>query len=122
MKYLHTDDAPAAVGPYSQGIMAGKTIYVSGQLPVKGGVLQTDVTDATIASLNNIQSIVSSAGGGKENIVKCAVFIENMSNFSEMNEAYAKFFGSHKPARSCVEVSRLPKGAILEIEAIAVID
>ena len=122
MKYLHTDAAPAAVGPYSQGILAGKTVYVSGQLPLRDGELKTNITEAAAASLDNVLSIVSSAGGKKENIVKCVVFITDMDDFKEMNEAYAQFFGSHKPARSCIEVSRLPKDAVLEIEAIAVLD
>ena len=122
MKYLHTDAAPAAVGPYSQGILAGKTVYVSGQLPLRDGELKTNVAEAAAASLANVLSIVSSAGGKKENIVKCVVFITDMDDFKEMNEAYAQFFGSHKPARSCIEVSRLPKDAVLEIEAIAVLD
>ena len=100
MKYLQTEAAPAAVGPYSQCILAGKTIYVSGQLPIKDGELQTNITEAATASLNNVFSIVSSAGGKKENIVKCLVFITDMNDFKEMNEAYARFFGSHKPARS----------------------
>ena len=122
MKYLQTDSAPAAAGPYSQGILAGKTVYVSGQLPVRDGELKTNISEAAAASLANVLSIVSSAGGSKENIVKCVVFITDMDDFKEMNEAYAQFFGQHKPARSCIEVSRLPKGAVLEIEAIAVLD
>ena len=122
MKYLHTDAAPTAVGPYSQGILAGKTVYVSGQLPLRDGELKTNTTEAAAASLANVLSIVSSAGGKKENIVKCVVFITDMDDFKEMNEAYAQFFGSHKPARSCIEVNRLPKDAVLEIEAIAVLD
>jgi 2-iminobutanoate/2-iminopropanoate deaminase len=122
MKYLQTEAAPAAVGPYSQGILGGKTIYVSGQLPMKDGQLQTNITEATTASLNHVLAIVQSGGGKKENIVKCVVFINDMNDFKEMNEAYDRFFGGHKPARSCIEVSRLPKDAVLEIEAIAVLD
>ena len=121
MKFLHTEKAPAAVGPYSQGIHAGTTIYVSGQLPAKDGQLLTDFGQAATASLENVLSIIKSGGGTKESIVKCVVFITDMEKFGQVNEAYAAFFGDHKPARSCVEVSRLPKDAVLEIEAIAVI-
>ncbi len=122
MKYVHTDAAPAAVGPYSQGILAGKTIYVSGQLPVKDGALQTSIDAATTASLNNVLSIIQAEGGKKESIAKCVVFLTDMNDFKVMNEAYARFFGDHKPARSCIEVVSLPKDAVLEIEAIAVVD
>ena len=121
MKYLKTDAAPAAAGPYSQGICAGRTIYVSGQLPLKDGVLAPNITEATNASLNHVVSIAKAGGGKKEDIVKCLVFITDMNDFQEMNAAYAHFFGEHKPARSCIQVAGLPKGAVLEIEAIAVL-
>lgn len=121
MKYVHTDSAPAAVGPYSQGILAGKTIYISGQLPIMDSQLQTSIDTATTASLSNVLYIIQAEGGKKENIVKCVVFLTDMNDFKAMNEAYARFFGEHKPARSCIEVNRLPKDAVLEIEAIAVI-
>lgn len=121
MKYVHTDSAPAAVGPYSQGILAGKTIYISGQLPIMDGQLQASIDTATTASLSNVLYIIQAEGGKKENIVKCVVFLTDMNDFKAMNEAYARFFGEHKPARSCIEVNRLPKDAVLEIEAIAVI-
>jgi 2-iminobutanoate/2-iminopropanoate deaminase len=122
MKFLHTDKAPAAVGPYSQGVHSCRAIYVSGQLPVKDSQMQTDFAKATTASLENILSIISAGGGSKENIVKCVIFLTDMDKFSQVNEAYAAFFGEHKPARSCVEVSRLPKDAVLEIEAIAMLE
>ena len=122
MQYIHTDAAPAAIGPYSQGILTGKTIYVSGQLPVMNGELQISIDKATAASLGNVLSVIQAEGGKKENIVKCVVFLTDMNDFSAMNEAYARFFGEHKPARSCVEVMSLPKDAVLEIEAIAVVD
>ena len=122
MKYIHSDAAPAAVGSYSQGILTGKTIYISGQLPVMDGVLQTSVDKATAASLANVLSIIQTEGGKKEKIVKCVVFLTDMNDFKAMNEAYARFFGEHKPARSCIEVMGLPKDAVLEIEAVAVLD
>lgn len=122
MKFLHTEKAPAAVGPYSQGVHNHGVIYVSGQLPIKDGKQLTDFHDATTASLENVLSIINAGGGTKENIVKCVVFITDMDKFSQVNEAYTAFFGEHKPARSCVEVSRLPKDAVLEIEAIAMLE
>lgn len=121
MKFLHTDKAPAAIGPYSQGVGSHSTIYVSGQLPVKNGEMMTSFGEAATAALENVVSIIIAGGGTKESIVKCVVFITDMGKFSEVNEAYAAFFGEHKPARSCVEVNRLPKDAILEIEAVATI-
>lgn len=122
MDTLHTQQAPAAIGPYSQGIRAGNTLYVSGQLPAVDGVLQTDYKQAALASLNNVLAIVKAGGGKKESIVKCLVFIRDMAQFTYMNEGYAEFFGDHRPARSCIAVSGLPKDAILEIEAVAVVE
>ena len=121
MNFLHTEKAPAAVGPYSQGVNSHNTIYVSGQLPVKDGQMMTNFKEATTASLENVLSIIAAGGGTKQSIVKCVVFITDMDKFPEVNEAYAAFFGEHKPARSCVEVNRLPKNAILEIEAVATV-
>lgn len=119
MKFLHTDKAPAAIGPYSQGVKAGKTLYTSGQLPYVGGELETDPALATRASLDNVLHIVKAGGGSKESIVKCVIYATDVAHFEQINAAYAAFFGEHKPARSFVEVSALAKGAVLEIEAIA---
>ena len=111
MKFLHSDKAPAAIGPYSQATSANKTIYVSGQLPIVDGELQTDIRKATKASLDNILHIIESEGGKVENIARVGVFMQDLSQFSDMNEVYAEFFGDHKPARSAVQVAALPKGA-----------
>lgn len=122
MESLHASNAPAAVGPYSPGLKAGKTIYVSGQLPVKDGQQLTEIGEATTACLNNVLGIIEAGGGRRESIVKCVVFIRDMALFGRMNEAYAAFFGGHKPARSCIQVSGLPKDAIVEVEAVAVVE
>lgn len=122
MKKIHTPKAPAAVGPYSQGIVSGNTLYVSGQLPFHAETMtlvSLEVKDQTKKSLENILSIVEAAGFSKEDIVKCTVYMKDLSKFSDMNEAYQIFFGSHKPARVAVEVSRLPKDVDVEIDAIA---
>lgn len=122
MKFLHSDKAPAAIGPYSQGTMVGKHIYVSGQLPIVNGELQTDVEKATQASLDNVLAVVEAAGGSKKDIARVGVFVKDLNDFAKVNEVYAAFFGEHKPARACVEVARLPKDAVIEIEAIAFVE
>lgn len=121
MKFLVSDQAPAAIGPYSQGVLANGAIYVSGQLPMKDGVLLTDPGAAAAAALENVLHVVKAGGGSKENIVKCLVFARDMAHFAEINAAYAAFFGDHKPARSFIQVGGLPKDAVLEIECVAVV-
>ncbi|WP_019132591.1 RidA family protein [Peptoniphilus obesi] len=122
MEFISTDKAPAAIGPYSQGVSASNIIFSSGQLPInpENGELITDPYKATKMSLDNIKNILEAAGAKVENIVKVNIYLTNMDDFSVVNEAYAEFFKDHKPARSCVEVSKLPKDGVLEIEAIAV--
>lgn len=122
MEFINTDKAPAAIGPYSQGVSASNIIFSSGQLPInpENGELITDPYKATKMTLDNIKNILEAAGAKVENIVKVNIYLTNMDDFSVVNEAYAEFFKDHKPARSCVEVSRLPKDGVLEIEAIAV--
>ena len=122
LKVINTKKAPAAIGPYSQGIDVGNFVYTSGQLPIDmetGKLITDDVARATTASLNNIRSILQEAGLDMENIVKTLIFITDMNDFTSVNEAYENYFKDHKPARSCVEVSKLPKGATVEIEVIA---
>lgn len=124
MEFLNTEKAPKAIGPYSQATKAGNTIYVSGQLPVDmaTGELVTDsVEKATLASLNNIKAILEAGGAKIENIVRCGVFVKDLNDFAKVNAVYGEFFGNHKPARACVEVARLPKDALVEIEATAVL-
>lgn len=119
MKFIHSDAAPAALGPYSQAVQVGQLLFVSGQLPLKDGTLIDDAAEATTAALTNLLSIVQAAGGGKESFAKVNIFVRNMDDFDTINDAYADFFGDHKPARACVQVARLPKDAVLEIEVIA---
>lgn len=123
-KVIHTNNAPAAVGPYSQGIKAGNTIYVSGQLPINPATGElykgTDIKEETRMSLMNVKAILEEAGASLADVVKCTVFIKDMNQFGLINEAYAEIFQDTKPARVCVEVARLPKDANVEIDAIAV--
>ncbi|MBN2299982.1 MAG: RidA family protein [Acholeplasmataceae bacterium] len=123
MKTIETIYAPKAVGPYSQGILANDTLYVSGQIPFDpqtNQLISLDIKDQTKQSLTNILAIVEAAGLKKENIVRCGVFMTDLNEFSKMNEVYSEFFGQLKPARAAVEVRRLPKDVFIEIDAIAV--
>ena len=118
---IHTDRAPAAVGPYSQAVRAGNLLIISGQLgldPLTGN-LPEGVEAQTKQSLENIRAILAEAGFALTDVVKTTVFISNMNDFARVNGIYAAFFGEHKPARSCVEVSALPKNGLVEIEVIA---
>ncbi len=119
-----TDKAPAAIGPYSQAIAVNGMLYTSGQLPVDPatGTMPESIEEQTEQSMKNIMAILEEAGLGAKNIVKTTVFIKNMQEFSKMNAVYEKFFREGFPARSCVEVARLPKDALVEIEAVAVLD
>jgi len=122
-KVIQTNNAPKAVGPYSQGVVAGNTLYVSGQIPYVPETMKPvgdDIKSQTAQSLKNILGIVEAAGFQKEDIVKCGVFLQDMNMFKDMNEMYAAFFGDHKPARFAVEVRRLPLDVLVEIDAIVV--
>ena len=122
-KIIATTAAPAAIGPYSQGIDGGSVVITSGQLPVDpatGAFAEGGITGQTRQSLLNVQAVLASAGLTMENIIKTTVFLKDMNDFAAMNEVYAAFFPGEPPARSAVEVARLPKDAMVEIEAIAV--
>src|SRR5690606_2858995 len=124
INFISTDKAPAAIGPYSQGTKAGNVIFTSGQLPIipeTGELIKDDIKKATKQSLSNVLSVVEAAGGKLTDIAKVNVYIKEMKDFRKVNEVYDEFVKDHKPGRSCVEVSRLPKDANIEIEAIAVI-
>lgn len=124
LELLQTDKAPAAVGPYSQGVKAGNTIYTSGQLPIDpitGQLVTGDIQKATRQSLDNVKAILESAGATLENVTKVSVFVTDMNDFGKINEVYAEYFSNHKPARSLVQVAALPMGGEIEIEAIAVL-
>ena len=119
---LATEQAPAAIGPYSQGIAAGETVYVSGQLPLDPatGAFPEGIADQTAQSLKNIQAILAQQGMTLANVVKTTVFLADINDFAEMNKVYGEFFTQPYPARSAVQVAKLPKDAPLEIECIAV--
>lgn len=121
-KVINTNKAPAAVGPYVQAIQAGNMLFSSGQLGLvpETGALPEGVEAQTRQSLANIQAILDEAGYAKSDIVKTTVFIKDMNDFAAVNAIYADFFGDAKPARSCVEVARLPKDGLVEIEFVAV--
>ena len=121
-RVIYTDKAPAAVGPYSQAIQAGGTLYSSGQLGLipETGLLPEGIEAQTVRALANVEAVLKEAGFEKEDVVKTTVFLTDLGNFGKVNELYAGFFGETKPARSCVEVSALPKGGLVEIEFVAV--
>ena len=123
MNAVHTEKAPAAIGPYSQAIDSGTgLVFVSGQLPIDpatGAFPQGGVAEQTRQSLTNAKAILAAAGVGLENVVKTTVFLADMGDFAAMNEVYAQFFSAPFPARSAVAVKTLPKGALVEIECIA---
>lgn len=119
---IHTDSAPAAIGPYSQAIQIGDLLFVSGQVPIDpstGAVVEGDVKTQAQQSLNNLKAILNAAGTNMGAVVKTTVFLADMNDFAAMNEVYAQFFQEPFPARSAVQVGRLPKDAKVEIEAIA---
>lgn len=121
MESINTKKAPVAVGPYVQGMVHDGLIFTSGQLPInpENGELVMDIEAAAKQSLTNVLEIVKEAGGKLENIIKVNIYVKDMNDFGKVNKVYEEFFGSHKPARSCVEVARLPKDGVIEIEAIA---
>jgi 2-iminobutanoate/2-iminopropanoate deaminase len=119
-----TENAPEAIGPYSQAVKKDKFIFVSGQLPVnpQTAEISEDIKEQTIQSLNNVKEILEAAGASLEDVVKTTVFLKDLSNFSVVNKIYGDFFTESYPARSCVEVSKLPKDAGVEIEVIAILE
>ena len=122
MKVIQTQKAPAAVGPYSQAIEVNGLIFTPGQLPIipeSGELINDDIKKATAKSLENIKEILQEAGSSLDKVVKVNIFLKDMNDFSSVNEVYSKYFTTNKPARSCVEVSKLPKDGIIEIEAVA---
>lgn len=123
LKLVATEKAPAAVGPYSQGVQVGNLLFTSGQLPLvpETGELISDIEKATRQSLDNVKAILEEAGSSLEKVVKVTIFVADINDFGKINEIYAEYFSNHKPARALVEVSRLPLGGEIEIEAIAVV-
>lgn len=119
---INTTAAPAPIGPYSQAVMTEKTLFVSGQIALSsesGNMIQNTIIDETNQVMKNLAAILEAAGMGFENIVKTTIFLKDLNDFVAVNEVYGKFFNNHFPARETVEVSKLPKGANVEISVIA---
>ena len=119
---IHTPNAPAAIGPYSQAVQAGSMLFVSGQIPIDpatGAFAGEDIVTQTRQSLTNIQNILAAAGYSMNDVVKTTVLLADIADFVAMNEVYAQFFVENKPARAAFAVKDLPRGALVEIEAIA---
>ena len=124
-KIVYTKNAPEPIGPYSQGIASGSYLFTAGQIPVNpttGELVQGDITLQTRQVLSNIRAILEAAGLSLNSVVKTTVFLKDMNEFAAMNEVYAEFFNDAKPARSTVQVSRLPRDAGVEIEVTALTD
>ena len=121
MKEVKTNNAPAAIGPYSQAIISGNTVFASGQIPVNpsNGEIPEGVEAQANQAFTNVKNLLEAAGTSIDNVIKTTVFIQNMDDFGKINEIYASYFTEPFPARSCVEVAKLPKGVLLEVEAIA---
>ena len=121
-KTVHTDKAPAAIGPYSQAVMAGGFVFVSGQIPLDpatGELVTGDIREQARRVLTNLGEILAAAGSSLDDVVKATVYMADMNDYAAVNEVYAEFFGESKPARAAVEVARLPKDVGVEIEVIA---
>ncbi|NOZ21750.1 MAG: RidA family protein [Planctomycetes bacterium] len=121
-KIVSTDDAPGAIGPYSQAVMANGFVFLSGQIPLDpatGQIVEGGIADQTRRVLENLKAVVEAAGSGLDKVVKTTVYLSDMNNFAEMNGIYAEYLGDHRPARATVEVARLPKDVLIEIDMIA---
>jgi len=124
MDFLHSDDAPKAIGPYSQAVKAGNVIYTSGQVsldPKTGELVTADFTAQARRVFENLKAVLKAAGADFRNVTKATVFLTDLANFQTLNSIYAEYFGDHKPARTTVQVAGLPKGAAVEIDLIAVL-
>ncbi|WP_252315146.1 RidA family protein [Sinobaca sp. H24] len=124
MKKVFTKNAPEAIGPYSQGIIVNNLFYSSGQIPLQadGELLEGNVQEQTHQVFKNLQAVLAEAGASLDTVIKATVFIKNMDEFPLINEVYGEYFSEHQPARSCVEVARLPKDVLIEIEVIALVN
>lgn len=124
LEKIYTDQAPAAIGPYSQAIKIENTLYTSGQIPVDpttGKVISTEITEQAQQVMKNLQAVLEEGGSNLNSVIKTTCFLTNMADFAAFNEVYGTYFGDHKPARSCVAVKELPLNVRVEVEAIAVI-
>ena len=123
-RIVKTDKSPGAIGPYNQGNIAGGFLFTSGQLPihpVTGDVPQS-IEEQTVQVLENLKAIIEASGSNMEKVVKCTVYLQDMNDFATMNQIYATYFTDNQPARACVEVSKMAKNALVEIDAIAIIE
>jgi len=124
VRIIHTDSAPAAIGPYSQGVIANGFLFTAGQIaldPATGQVIQGDVAAQTERVMQNLSAVLAAAGASWSDVVKTTVFLHDMADFPRVNEVYGRALGDTKPARSTVQVSALPRGVLVEIEAIAAV-
>ncbi|WP_406676308.1 RidA family protein [Moorella sp. ACPs] len=122
---IATDRAPAAIGPYSQAIKVGNLIFTSGQIPIdpaSGQVVEGGAAEQVARVMANLQAVLAAAGASLDDVVKTTLYIKDMNDFGTINEVYSRYFTKEPPARSCVEVARLPKDVLVEIEAIAILD
>ena len=120
MKIIQTPNAPAAIGPYSQAIIAGDLLFTSGQIPLRadGSLVEGDITLQTLQVMANLKAVIEAAGADLTKVIKTTVFLKNLDDFAAMNNAYGEAFGNHAPARSTVQVAKLPRDVLVEIEAI----
>ena len=120
---IRTEQSPAAIGPYNQGIVASGFLFTSGQLPINpvSGQVASSIEEQTIQVLDNLKAIVEAAGSAMEKVVKCTVYLQNFSDFDVMNKIYATYFPTNSPARATVEVSKMAKNALVEIDAVAIV-
>ncbi|MEK3806601.1 RidA family protein [Bacillus sp. FSL H8-0547] len=123
MRTIDTKKAPAAIGPYCQGIVLNGLFYSSGQIPLtpEGEMVTGTVEEQTHQVFSNLKAVLEEAGASLESVIKATVFLKDMNSFAAFNDVYGQYFSGHKPARSCVEVARLPKDALVEIEVIAAV-
>jgi 2-iminobutanoate/2-iminopropanoate deaminase len=122
MKKIYSENAPKAIGPYSHAYQSGNLIFCSGQTPLNPSTMLIEgatVIEQTLLVLQNLETVLKVAGTDRNHVLKTSVFLKNFADFEKMNKAYEQFFGEHKPARTTVEVSRLPKDALVEIECVA---
>lgn len=121
IQIIQTADAPAAIGPYSQAVVVGDLLFTSGQIPLRpnGTLNDGDITAQTTQVLANLKAVIEAAGASLDNVIKTTVFMKNLEDFAAMNKVYGEAFGNHTPARSTVQVAKLPRDVLVEIEAIA---
>lgn len=122
-KVIHTKNAPAAIGPYSQGIKVGDMLFTSGQIPINpatGEIVAGGIKEQATQAFTNLKAIINESGAEMTDVVKTTVFVKDLADFGELNDVYASFFAEPFPARSCVEVARLPKDVLVEVEAIVI--